>query len=305
MNNTVLVTGASGFIGRYVIDELLYRDRQVLAFDHFDRRSQHDEGIGFFLGDIRDDSAVAEAMNRCSAWIHLAGVLGTQETIQYPHTAAEINIFGGLNILEQAARSSTPGVCISVGNFYMDNTYSITKSTVERFCIMYRTERNLPVAVVRAFNAYGPGQSVAAPYGLSRVRKIIPSFIARALHGDSLEVYGDGQQIMDMIYVEDVARILVDSLFHAEKRDIPPYSLDAGTGRPTTVLEIARTVCDAVGVDYSLISHLPMRPGEPENSVVLGDPSTLQAIGYDNYSFISLEDGITRAVGYYCEVFNK
>jgi UDP-glucose 4-epimerase len=302
-SGTVLVTGASGFIGLHVVDTLLACNRSVLAFDHVDRRASHAPGVGCYLGDIRDEAAVAEAMAHCGSWIHLAGVLGTQETIQYPRSAAEINVLGGLNVLEQAARVKAPGVNIAVGNYWMDNTYSITKSLVERFCSMYRVERGLPVTVVRALNCYGPGQSVAAPYGQSRVRKIIPSFIARALHGDPIEVYGDGSQVMDMIFVTDVAAILVDALEHAENGVVPDFALEAGTGRRTTVLEIAETVCDVVGVDRSCISHLPMRPGEPEHSVVLGDPSTLRVIGHDDKSFCSLEDGIEQTVKYFKGIF--
>jgi len=90
----------------------------------------------------------------------------------------------------------------------MQNTYSITKSTVERFVAMYNAERGTKVNVVRAMNAYGPRQVPAAPYGPSKVRKIAPSFICRALKGDPLEMYGTGSQVSDMVYVTDVAEAL-------------------------------------------------------------------------------------------------
>ena len=299
----VLVTGGSGFIGKYVVAELQSFGRPVLTFDRHYYEGSHSTPINYYIGDIKDETDVASVMSHCVSWIHLAGVLGTQETIQHPKAAAETNLLGGLNVLEQAARLSIPGVNISVGNHFMNNTYSITKSTIERFCDMYRTERGLPVSVVRAFNAYGPGQSVSVPYGPSRVRKIIPSFIARALHGDPVEVYGDGQQIMDMIYVDDVASVLIAALEHTETVGPLTRAIDAGSGNRTTVLSVAETVCDSVGVDRSCISHLSMRAGEPERSVVIGDTSTLADIDFDPAEFTSLRDGIDRTVKYYKDYF--
>jgi len=329
-NKKVLVTGGAGFIGRATVQELLRRDYEVIVFDHAGSwpPAQYEErtitgGDGFggegqvvtlvrmpevFMGDIRDATAVNEAMSHADAWIHLGGVLGTQETILNPLPAAETNVMGGLNILQAAAQYKLPGVCIAVGNHFEDNTYSITKTTIERFCNMYRKYRNLDVTVVRALNAYGPGQSVAAPFGPSKVRKIMPAFVMRALTGEPIEVYGDGQQIMDMIYVHDVADILTTSLDETIRRAEHGLSsienvLSAGTGRRTTVLDIAEEVrqwaahftgCQAVD-----IKHLPMRPGETAGVEVIGYPDTLAAIGLDNYEFVPLEKGVHDTVEWY------
>jgi UDP-glucose 4-epimerase len=109
------------------------------------------------LGDIRDATSVTEAVSHADGVIHLAGVLGTQETIDNPRPAAETNILGGLNVLEAIAQYGVPAVNIAVGNHWMNNTYSITKSTVARFADMYNRYRGTRVSVVRALNAYGPG----------------------------------------------------------------------------------------------------------------------------------------------------
>lgn len=293
-NKHVLVTGASGFIGRHVVNALLAEGRHVLAFD---RLGSGPEGANVFLGDIRDVNAVTEAMAHAQSWIHLAGTLGTQETIKNPRPAAETNIIGGLNVLQAAAQYKVPGVNIAVGNYWMDNTYSITKTTVERFCNMFRTELGLPVTVVRAMNAFGPGQVPAAPYGPSKVRKIIPAFVCRALNGDPVEVYGDGSQIMDMVYVTDVADTLVAALKYTEEYGSVEKPIQCGSGRPTTVKEIAQIVIDTVGSGE--LAYLPMRPGEPEKSIVLADPSTMNVIGVDVKNFIKLEEGVKEAVEYF------
>ena len=287
----VLVTGGGGFIGRHACDALTAAGHSPLVLD---RRRDRNCGHDVILGDVRDATAVTEAVAHCEGVIHLAGVLGTAETISNPRPAAEVNILGGLNVAEACAQYGVPLVNIAVGNWFEYSTYSVTKSTVERFCGMYRRYRGLPVASVRAFNAYGPGQSVAAPYGTSRVRKIIPSFIMRALHGVPVEVYGDGSQVMDMIYVTDVAGKLVSALEGLAAGDVPEEPLEAGTGRPTTVAQVAEMTCAEVERQTgstSPVTFLPMRPGETPGSVVLAKDGLPGCI--------PLEDGLARTVTYY------
>jgi UDP-glucose 4-epimerase len=250
----VLVTGARGFIGEYVCAELMRRGHAVLAFD------RRNAGLNFStsLGDVRDAEAVAGAAAHADAVIHLAGVLGTQETIDYPEEAIATNIGGSLNVFRACQRYSLPCVYITVANHWMENPYSITKTTAERFARMYVKEKGVWIAVVRAYNAYGAGQK-AWP-----VRKIIPSFMRQALRGLPLEIYGDGQQVMDMIHVRDVARILVDSL----GQSTADSTIEAGSGEATTVYEIARLVNELTG-NQAGVQFLPMRPGEPKGAVVL------------------------------------
>lgn len=293
---TVLVTGGNGFIGGYVIEELNARGYDVAVLDTRHRVPVAPAKV--VLGDIRDPVAITEAVAHADGVIHLAGVLGTQETISNPRPAAETNILGGLNVFEACAQYDVPLVNIAVGNWWMPSCYSITKSTMERFAIMFNKYRGGRISVVRALNAYGPRQSVAAPYGSSKVRKILPSFACRALSGEPIEVYGDGLQVMDMIFVADVARVLVSALEYTHEHGAAPHVLEAGTGRDTTVLDIAHTVADAVGGNVP-ITHLPMRPGEDERSIVLGDPSTLSIIGIEASSFVPLEAGVERTVAYF------
>lgn len=285
----ILVTGGNGFIGSHVVDRIRADGDTPIVFD---RTTEAD-----FLGDIRDDIAVDEAIAHVDAFIHLAGVLGTQETIQQPKPAIMTNITAGLNILEAAAHHHVPGVNIAVGNHWEQNPYSISKSTVERLVTMYNLYRGTTITTVRALNAYGPRQSVAAPYGPSKVRKIIPSFVHRALNGDPIEIYGDGTQIMDMIYVTDVADFLVDTLHHTITHG-PTPTVEAGTGLDTTVNEIATTVVNAIG-STSPIVHLPPRPGETPGTTVKANRDTWTPIYPTGRDLIPLTDGIAHTVIYY------
>lgn len=295
----ILVTGASGFIGSHVVDELHKRDYEV---SFFDRSWPH--GLGkpdaVFIGDIRDSGSVDEAIRNSDGVINLAGLLGTAEAVDDPMPAAETNIFGGLNFLKALRKYDKPGVQIAVGNHFENNTYSITKTTIERFALMYAKEHNTRVVVVRGLNVYGPRQHHKP------IRKITPNFITRALRAEPIKVYGDGEQIMDMIYCEDIARVLVSALEYA---DIAKTRLtkvvEAGTGRRTTVNFIAELVNKEAalltGNTQPPLEHVPMRPGESVGAVVVGDPSTLEVIGINSRHFTKLEDGLKTTVKWYFE----
>lgn len=301
MTKTVLLTGARGFIGTYVMERLIRDGRHVIAFDH-QKGGVYPEGVDVFLGDIRDASGVVEAMAHSDSWIHLAGVLGTAETIKNPRPAAETNIIGGLNILEGACQYGLPGVNIAVGNYFENNTYSLTKNTVERFCKMFAKDRGLPVTVVRGLNVYGPRQSVAAPFGSSKVRKVGPSFICRALTDMPIEIYGDGNNVMDFIYVTDMADTLVNALYWTEENGAAPTVIEAGAGDDTTVNDFANVIAADVINRFDIhpvINHLPMRPGETVGAVVKADPSTLEVIGMNVANYIPLTQGVPLTVDYY------
>lgn len=301
----VLVTGGNGFIGRYVVDELHRRGCEVSVFD----RHQHQWAIGvrpplgMYFGDIKDATLVNDAVAHVDGVIHLAGVLGTQETIANPLPAAETNILGGLNVVNACAQYNVPLVNIAVGNYWMNNTYSITKNAVERFVDMKSTFEGSLMTSVRALNAYGPRQVAAEPYGPSRVRKIMPSFVCRALSGEPIEVYGDGTQVMDMIYVSDVAKVLVSALESLARGEVIEQPVEAGSGVETTVNDIARAVIAEVGGGE--LTHLPMRPGEPPHSVVLGKPETLRQFGIEKGDLVTLGEGIARTVEYFREYLRK
>jgi len=293
----ILVTGANGFIGQYVQESLINHGHTPIAFDRHNKNAEV-QGAELFHGDITNDVDVTEAIAHADGFIHLAGVLGTQETIKNPIPAAQTNIVGGLNLFKAAAQYKVPGVNIAVGNHWMNNTYSITKSTMERFVQMFNTELGTEISIVRALNAYGPRQISAAPYGPSKVKKIMPAFINSALRGDPISVYGDGKQVMDMIHVADVAHVLVNALDYTLANGAPSTVFEAGSGIPTTVNDIANVV-NEVTDNQAGIEYTPMRPGEPQHSIVLGNPRTLEPLAIYPSLFMGLEEGVRQTAEYY------
>lgn len=274
------MTGGTGFIGGYVVEELARRGYQPVILDraHEPRNKEFEAA----MGTVTDRSAVDLAVGNCDGVIHLAAILGTQETVDEPAMAFEVNVRGSINVFRAVRRYKLPCVYIGVGNYWMNNPYSITKHAAERLAFMFTRECATPITVVRGYNAYGPRQKVGP------VRKIIPNFVIPALQNKPLVVYGDGSQTMDMIYVTDIARILVDALEHPREAVI-----EAGSGVPTTVAAIAELVVGKVGKG-SLV-FVAMRRGEPPGAVVLADPP-------EPGPRVSLSDGLDRTIPYYASV---
>lgn len=318
------ITGGAGFIGGHVVDVALERGHSVVVFDARGRVGDvHSVAaelgrVERRLGDVRDATAMTELAAHVDGIIHLAACLGTQETIQNPRPAAETNIVGGLNFLEACTQYDIPGVYIGVGNHWMDNTYSITKTTVERFVRMFNAERHPRAGaifkdeerlrsrfnIVRLVNAYGPRQSVAPPFGPAKVRKITPSFVARALTGRPIEIYGDGSQISDMVHVRDGALALVKALESAADGVVFDRPVEVGPSESNTVLEIAqmiRTQARRITGNHSEITFLPMRPGETPGTPVVADTSTLEFVGMAPEELVDTRAGLYSTVSWYAK----
>jgi nucleoside-diphosphate-sugar epimerase len=306
------VTGGAGFIGGHVVDELLKRGHEPVIFDHRSKRhpvesrpgSGHfDSYIPTMLGDTRDEVAVTELAAHTDGIIHLASVLGTQETVHNPRPAVQTNVASGLNVFEACVQYGLPCVNICVGNHGMSNPYSASKTCVESLGHMFVRDRGLALNQVRVVNAYGPRQVMAAPYGPGKVRKIMPAFIARALTGTPIEVYGDGQQISDCVYVTDVARGLVQALEYAAKGDVLEQVVEIGPSEHATVAYVANLVIQEareIGYDPApSLVHLPMRPGETPGARVVADNETMRLLGLEPDALVPLGLGVHDTVEWF------
>ena len=302
------LTGGAGFIGGHVIDTALERGHRVIVFDHLGRLDKSiadkygDDVLTVMLGDVRDDVAMAELGAHTDGIIHLAACLGTQETILNPRPAFETNIKGGLNFLEACAQYGIPGTYIGVGNHWMNNSYSISKTSIERATHMFNKERGTKVNIVRLVNAYGPRQSVAPPFGPAKVRKITPAFVCRALTGQDIEVYGDGEQVSDMVHVRDGAMALVTALEKAAEGIVFERVVEVGSSSPVTVNDVGRNVIDwaeSLGFPRVGLTHLPMRPGEIAGARVVADTSTLDQVDMSADKLIPLDVGLEETVNWF------
>jgi UDP-glucose 4-epimerase len=131
------VTGGAGFIGGHVADELIDRNHKVVIFDRRGRiPAGLDRSVEVFLGDVTDPVAMSELGKHVDGIIHLAACLGTQETIKNPIPSAMTNTIGGLRFIDACDENDIEGTYIGVGNHWIPNTYSISKTGTERYIEM-------------------------------------------------------------------------------------------------------------------------------------------------------------------------
>jgi nucleoside-diphosphate-sugar epimerase len=284
----VLVTGSKGFIAQYTIKELHSEGYQVVGLErHSDTVTDLlDEPDIIYFGDIRDYDIVEKAVASADGVINLAGLLGTAETFNDPEPLVRTNILGALNVMKACEKWSVPLIQIGVGNYWMNNSYSTSKETAVRYVKQFAKKGN-NFAVVRAMNAYGAYQK------FHEIKKIIPTFINRALDGEAIHVHGgkDNCGRMDMIHVADLATVLVEALQDLTKGLIQPGEVvEAGTGEALSVWDIAEAIVDYVG--RGTIEEVEVPLGyEQEEPVVAKEPYPIK--------YMDFEDGIKDTIRYY------
>jgi nucleoside-diphosphate-sugar epimerase len=300
----VLLFGGQGFIGSHVVDNLLSKGYEVTIVDRkLDADKFEEYGwtgkVDFHLGDIKDRDVVMDAVYHCDAIMNLAGLLGTQEMMNNPIPAVEVNIIGAINVFDAIKAHNKRGFQVAVGNFWMNNPYSITKSTAERFALMYNAYKGTDIRVLRMMNVYGERQ-------LHRpIRKIFPNLVIPALLNEDIILYGSGNQVMDMIYAGDVAEVLVRTAL----TDGVPNNIvfESGAGG-ITINETAELVLKLTN-SKSKIIHTEMRPGEEKDSIVAiseeGWKNLEKYVGYTKDMLTPMEEAISKSISWYKENLDK
>lgn len=238
----IAVTGGAGFIGARVVALARRRGHQAWAFD----RSRGEDVLGS-LHELGDAEVV----------IHLAGMLGTSELFAWPEAAVEANVVGAVRMLNWCRDNGAGYVGITMPDSSWANVYQATKLCAMRLATAWHREFGVPVSHVRAFNAFGPGQK----HGPGHPQKFIPTFATMAWEGKPLPIFGDGLQTVDMVYVDDVARMLLDAAAYGDDQ-----IFDAGTGVGTTVRQVCGIVNRMCGRASDNVEYLPMRSGETEHT---------------------------------------
>jgi len=295
-----LVTGGAGFIGSNLVKHLLNAGHEVTVLDNLmsGYRSNLDPfpAARFIEGDIRDEAIVAEAIKGCEVVFHLAASVGNKRSIDFPLVDAEINVMGTLKVLEAARSAGVRKIVVSssAGIFgelktlpikenhavEPDTPYGCTKLCMEKLCLSYAKLYAIEAVCLRYFNVYGPNQRFDA-YG-----NVIPIFAFKMLRGESLTVFGDGEQTRDFINVRDVVQANIKA---AMTRGVSGV-FNIGSGDRITINGLIDLLRRFPGLE-TRVEHDAPRAGDVRHS--LADISAArEAIGFN--PAVSLTEGLAE-----------
>lgn len=303
----VVVTGASGFIGTHVIEQWLDKGADIHALDLWRSEAMQTLiGTGqvtFHQGDLLDVDTLRRLLEDAEIVYHLGSILGTSESIELydPVSVAETNVVGTARLLSAAKELGVRRVLYpSTPDVPWLNPYKITKQAAEKYCLLYHHEFGLETVVLRLTNVYGPRErwleaAMGAPFNY---QKVVPTFIVRALKGESLPVYGDGSQSAEYVYVTDVARAFYLA-GNAPAREVAGQVIPIGTGQGVRVIDLARHIATLIGTS-STIQRLPMRRGEVYVTISVDPDVAHRKMGFK--AQVELDEGLRRSIDYYKRV---
>jgi nucleoside-diphosphate-sugar epimerase len=301
---TVVVTGAAGFIGRWVVDELLSQNYEVVGLDNLSNGSErnietfrNDIDFTFIEGDVRDRETVDNLIETDTrGCLHLAAEIDVQESLDEPESHYTTNVTGTHNVLEACRRTETPlglvGTCMiydmAGSSDGIDETHPVkpaspyagTKLAAENLAESYYHGYDLPVTIFRPFNTYGPYQKTSTAGG------VVSIFTGRDIDDEPLKIFGDGTQTRDLLYVTDCARFVVEGTF---SETTTGEVINAGTGSDISINDLA----ELIATEGTEIKHVEHHHPQSEVQKLLCDPSKAEEL-LDWEPEMSLEQGIDR-----------
>jgi len=306
----VLVTGADGFIGSHLTEELVKKGYEVKAFafynsfntwgwlDSLDKDVM--EHVEVFTGDIRDPHGVKTAMNGCEAVFHLAALIGIPFSYHSPDAYVDTNIKGTLNVLQAARELELERVLVTSTSevygtaqyvpidekhpFQGQSPYSATKIGADRLAESFYRSFNLPVSIVRPFNTYGPRQSA---------RAVIPTIITQLLSGKEEIKLGSLTPTRDFNFVKDTANGFI-SIYESDKTI--GEEINIATGEEISIGKIADELIKQINPKAKIIcDEERLRPEKSEVNRLLGSNEKIKTLTSwkQNWSF---PDGLAETI---------
>jgi len=287
------VTGAGGFIGQRLVAYLRSVDVPVIGVGHVAR--VHSGADVDYVVDLERPGVLDSWLSEDTVVFHLAGSADVRRSVRRPAQDYVANLALTFSILEAVRESGSRIIFPSSGSVYdatartpfteetrlgPSSPYGAAKMSVEAYCRAYNRSYGVDARVARIFSVYGPGMSRFAIFDFYRRLKAAP---------DRLVLRGDGGQVRDYLFVDDVARALVCIMNSGEKAGV--YNVASGT--PYTMLEVARAVAEVMSLSGAEIDVDGVRsPGELYT--MLADTSSLAALGFQNS--MDFESGLEATI---------
>ncbi|MBI5207373.1 MAG: NAD-dependent epimerase/dehydratase family protein [Candidatus Firestonebacteria bacterium] len=302
----ILVTGGAGFIGSSVSDALIESGHQVVIIDNLSTgfKKNINKKAKFYKIDIRDKKINEIFENEKPDFVnHHAAQMDVRKSIQEPEYDADVNILGSLNIIENCIKYKVKKIIyISTGGAVFGEPvylpadekhpinpichYGISKHTVEHYLFLYNYLYGLNFTVLRYPNVFGPRQN---PHGEAGVNAI---FIGKMLLNEVPTIYGDGEQLRDYVYIEDIVQANILAL---AKGDKGIYNI--GTKKGVSVNQIYTTLQKILNF-HKPANYAPSRPCEI-NKIFLNGSLVNKELGWSPK--ISFEEGLRKTVEWFRE----
>ena len=280
----ILVTGADGFIGSHLTEELVKKGYEVKAFvfyNSFNTWGWLDtlpqslmRHVEIFQGDVRDPNGVRDALRGCAAVFHLAALIAIPFSYHSPDTYVDTNIKGTLNVLQAARETGTRVLVTSTSEVYGtaqyvpiderhpyqgQSPYSATKIGADRLAESFYRSFELPVTIVRPFNTYGPRQSA---------RAVIPTIITQLLEGKTEIKLGSLTPTRDFNYVKDTANGFI-SIY--ESNQTVGEEINIATQKEISIGQLAEELIRQINPEARIVcEEQRLRPGKSEVNRLLG-----------------------------------
>lgn len=284
-NLKIIITGGSGFIGSYLVDTLILEGYYVIVLDI--KKDFVNEKAIYYVVDINNADLINNIFetNRPNFCIHLAGILGTTETWDYPNETVRVNIQGANNIYEACGKTKCNIITVDVGSRWL-SPYTISKTCSAEFALGYANKYKVKCGLLRIFNVYGPRQS-------TKIIKIAPMFIYKSLQDEVLEVWGNKH--LDLIYVSDVADAFCKAVKNIDKID-KRRDVYIGSGNQLLTSEFGEMIIKTIG--KGSISIMQPRLGEENiDSGFMNNNTSQNLLEWEPK--INLENGVNLTIDYY------
>lgn len=304
-NKKILITGGAGFIGSHIVDELI-NDNEITIIDNLTTGSiknlkypEH-ENLNFIEGDIREIN-FDDFTSGTDYIFHLAAMASVPLSVEKPMECNDINVNSTVKLLKSAVDNDVKKIVFSSSSsVYGENRnmplketeqpmptspYAASKASCELYLRTFYESYGLNYIALRYFNVFGPRQDKNSQYAA-----VIPNFISSLLEGKQAEIYGDGEQTRDFVYIGDIAQANINSC----KSDYNGI-INIASGKKLTINELYEIVKNALGSELKP-KYLPKRPGDIKHS--LADTSNMEKIDL-KIDYGNFEDQIIETVNWF------